>query len=188
MTAPSLHTIMCAMVADLATLAGLRSCALHRGRFTLAELSSRSLATPALRVALMGVQKVAPVADGTFDLSLKLSACLITTDTAKAPREAVATEIINILLLHLPCTVWGLPDWVMTAQDITASNLFSGQVEQKGVQIWETTWVQTCRLGLPTQEMTESQIKQLYAGFAPHIGADHKDDYTLVAEGDDVRL
>lgn len=165
----------------LAALPTVRSCEIHRGRFRLGEIGSRSFRTPALRLALGRVVSVSEIDDRTMDVTLRFNLALVTTDERQMPREVAATALINELMLTLPNQQWDRPEWLHQVEpdSITADNLFTGDVERQGIMLWEVTWQQAVRV---TDSVVESgQLKQLFIGFAPEIGAAHRDAYFEIA-------
>jgi len=173
-----------AVAEGMAALApAAKSVEVYRGRFKVADVTNQSLRTPALRVALMGVRRVQPVASGERDATLRLSCAIVTVDRPGKRREDAANALVNDLIIQLPGRTWGL-DTAHPAGDVDGENLFTGDVGRKGVMLWELRWSQTVRLGQNAFASDGVLPSKVYAGQAPEIGADHQPDYELVVGGE----
>lgn len=161
---------------DLAPAA--KSVEVHRGRFRLADVTDQSMRTPALRLGLMGVRRVEPVASGERDVTLRLFCAIVTVDRRGVRREDVANALVNDLVLGISGTTWSLPN-AHPASDVTGDNLFTGDVGRLGIMLWEVTWSQAVRLG-ENAFAADGQLISIHLGRAPEIGADHEDDYEEV--------
>lgn len=167
------------VVTGLAGMApAAKSVEVHRGRFKLADVSGATFATPALRLGLMGVRRVMPVASGERDVTLRLSCAIVTVDRRGEPREAVANAMVNDLVIGIFETTWSLPN-AHPATDVAGDNLFTGDVGRMGIMLWEVTWSQAVRLG-ENAFAADGQLKSINLGMASQIGADHEDKYEEV--------
>jgi len=131
-----------------AELTQLKECVPHPGRFDLTELANHSMLSPSLRIGMLGMQRPDAVHTSETDYPFRLAAYVTTADQPKKPRDVTALEIVNYLLTTLPGRQWGgenvLPIQALT---VTADNLYSSKVGNKGVSLWAVTWLQPIRLG-----------------------------------------
>lgn len=177
----TLPDALLAVRAGLEALApAARSVEIHRGRFRIADISGTSLRTPALRLGLMGVRKVARVASGERDVTVRLSCAIVTVDAKGLAREGAANALVNDLVLGIDGQAWGL-DWAHAGGDVTGENLFTGDVGRQGVMVWEVTWSQAFRLGINAFAEDGTLPARLMLGQAPAIGAAHEADYEEMA-------
>ena len=72
---------------------------------------------------------------------------------------------------------------VYRASDIVADNLYGVGDAKQGVAMWAVHW--TNKICLPVVKEDGVLPSALYLSFVPDIGADHEDDYELVAGSDD---
>ena len=136
-----------AIVAQIKTdLPSLKSVEAHGGRFTLPELKAVAVKSPAVRVACLGVSRATSTAQGV-DVVAAWGAFVISKDLHPVSRDAVTLGLVSALLPIVPLNCWGLEDYVDSARDVRADNLFSRDLDAQGVSIWAVTWRHTVTLG-----------------------------------------
>ena len=122
----------------------LKSVSIHRGRFTKDELKRVSVNAPSAHIALTGLELLTPHAQGFSDYRMSVAVTIITKDAENKPREIMAQDIIDQMAARLPLTEFGFTEPIM---NIRGQNLYSGEVDKKGVMLWSLTFTQVVRIG-----------------------------------------
>lgn len=165
-----------------AELPGLSTVETHPGQFTLEELEHFMVSTPAVRVALLGIERSVPVSDGQRDATLVLTAFVVTTDAHLLSRDRAANNIVEALVNLIPQNKWGVTECVFGAGEAKGHNLYSADIREKGVTIFAIRWEQTVRLGTDFWDQPGVLPTELYVGIAPDVGPGHEADYTLIGD------
>ncbi|MCX4025048.1 hypothetical protein H0A36_23540 [Endozoicomonas sp. SM1973] len=126
-------------------LPDLKDVSTHAGRFDLGEVKRVANYTPAVKVALMEAWEFKSIETEQWDVSLRLAAFVMVSDSRKLPKDEAAINIIEALSLLIAEQRWGV-EGVLAASGIKASNLFSTQTDRQGLAIWGVTWDQVMRL------------------------------------------
>jgi hypothetical protein len=144
-----------AQTAIVTTLAGVFPAAkkvqAHGGRFTESDLLQILGTLPAVMVACLGIQSVAPGGRDTLEVSLRWAVyCL----HGGADRDKQAMQAAYAVVDRLPSQFWGLGAAGAKLPDIAsiqAANLYSGEVKGASKQasgvwqqvaLWAVTWSQ----------------------------------------------
>ena len=129
-------------------LPGLKTCAVHDGRFRAAELGRWALRAPAVLVAWLGTPKTETPGVLWTDCDHQFGAFVVTRDSPGLKRGQAARSIVYVLLLLLPRARWGFfsAAGIGAAEQVRAANLYSGEVDKAGVALWAVTWRQALRL------------------------------------------
>jgi len=178
----TLHNHLNAIVVDFKTLFAAASVETHRGRFTLSELKKLGAKLPAVRIALGNVLNVTLQADDQLEIICEFWTAIITKDVKALPRHEAAANMVDALILHLPGNRLG-SGFAFGAENVTAANLFGGDVDNTGVMMWEVRFRQKLRLGTDIFNETGVLPADLYLGAAPKIGTAHRPDYRHLETG-----
>lgn len=141
----NLNPALAAVVAALTpVLPEFRSVAAHGGAFGERELALWLSAAPCARVALLGLNAVAPRGRDGWRADARWAVYLLTTDQPGENRLALALDGVDRLTAHLV----GGPTWGLTCnpprlETIQAENLYSGPVNTLSVALWAVAWTQT---------------------------------------------
>lgn len=144
-----------AQTAIVTTLAGVfpdaKKVQAHGGRFTESDLLQILGTLPAVLVACLGVQSVAPGGRDRWEVGLRWAVyCL----HGGATRDVAAMQAAYKMVDRLPGQYWGLTDTGAKLPDVTsiqAANLYSGDVKGASKQaagvwqqvaLWAVTWTQ----------------------------------------------
>ena len=149
----SLNGMLAGIAAGVrAALPGLKTCAVHDGRFKASELRRWALRAPAVLIAWLGTPRAEAPGVLWTDCDHRFAAFVVTRDRAaqrpkekSLPRGKAARSIVYVLLLLIPRARWGLTD-IGAAENLRAVNLYSGEVDKAGVALWAVTWRQALRL------------------------------------------
>ncbi|MCJ8285105.1 hypothetical protein [Halomonas sp.] len=142
----------------------------HGGRFDRAELARYSKRAPAVLVAAMGMPRVEdrPRARPM----VQFAAFVMCRDAPGASRDTQALTLAEALVRLVPGNVWG-QDNVQRPEQLSAENLYSGEIDRLGIAMWAVSWRQIVNLS------TQRDIGDL-ADFAIYHGTHH------VGEGPDT--
>lgn len=156
----------------------------HLGRFTAADLNQFLMAAPAIRVAILGLTDSQAIGEEGEEIAAvaKVAIYVVTKDVGKRlSRDQAAMAAVERICLLASGNRWGL-SFAQAADAPTGSNLFSGETLQRGVALWAIDLPQPVRLWMGARdgepqppEMPE--LRQLFIGIAPQIGAAHAADY-----------
>lgn len=162
-------------------LPDLRECAAHPGRVNLDEVNRWGATTPAVRVAVLGLDRGDAQDDGRTLYPIRMCAYIVTADTRGLGRDDAALAIVETLAARLPGAAWGAAAADLPT-DIKADNLYAGDVGRTGIALWAVTWTQRVLLGddILTGEDLGPVPRAVYVGWAPEIGIPHVDDYERV--------
>jgi hypothetical protein len=140
-----------AVLADLATIPGLRSVAGHGGTFTLEDVKRISVEAPCLRVAITGCEPAKRGSDGQSVLPLNVAVVIVAKDQAqqgvgRTTRDVAALALASAVLLRVAGNRFDLSG-VSQPEDLRAANEYSGSLDNTGVALWQVTWRQAIGLG-----------------------------------------
>ena len=188
-------------------------CEIHGGRFAPQELEHVQVNAPVLRAGCLAVASAEADGYGAVKFDFRLAAIVIGRRTAKdEPSGAQARRLAARLCFELareqagengrflwpqaafsteeldPATGRGRWGHIADPREIRAANLYSGQIDKKGVAIWAVTWMQEFHaipsdfdLPLPEPAGIPATVK---AGHVPEIGPGNEEDYeTVVPQG-----
>ena len=129
-----------AIVASIkAAVPGLYTCESHGGRFDAAELGRYSKLAPAVLVAAVSVPTLS---DGKDQIAeVRWAAFIVTRDTPSATRDVAALDYAEAVMRTVKLNRWGL-DNAQKPERLAADNLFSGQLDRKGIALWAVSWQQ----------------------------------------------
>ena len=161
-------------------LPDLEDVSTHAGRFDLTEVKRIANRLPTVKVALMEAREFKSVETEQRDVSLRLAAFVMVSDSRKLPKDEAAINIIETLSLLIAEQRWGV-DGVLAASGIKASNLFSTQTDRQGLAIWGITWDQVMRLKENIWQPSKIIPSRLYVADDPSEYG-QEDDYDLLHE------
>ncbi len=166
-------------------LPDLASCDTHPGRFDLGELKNFATKTPGVRVAILGLSPVEPLPSGERDVPLLMAAYVITKDAPGLPRHVSALNITETLANRIPDHHFGACSGPATG--MRGQNLYSGEINKAGVNLWALSWSQTVRIGTRFLDLDGEAggdcppiPSELYVSCEPETGLAHIDEYELV--------
>ena len=137
----ALETISDYLEANLAD--HTKDVASHPGRFSEDELSRLLTGKKAVRVAIENTQSVSVDGQGIHEAKLLMAAYVICSDTHDAPRHKSALAITEAIVELLPFNRFGLNNLKpVTPASISAENLYSGEIDRKGIALWGISWEQ----------------------------------------------
>jgi hypothetical protein len=116
----------------------------HPGRFTEAELKRISLSRRAVRIAVEDIleTQVSPMKRVSY--RLLMAAFVICSDRDGPDRSESAIELVEKVISVLPRNRWNSDDYKPVLEStISAQNLYSGEIEKRGIAMWAITWNQT---------------------------------------------
>jgi hypothetical protein len=157
----------------------------HSGRFTEAELSAFMVKAPAVRIAVLGVASIKAAPEGGFDADVQIGIYVATKDEAsRLDRDAQSLGLVEGIMLTAHHARWGL-GFCHPAAPAGAQNLYTETGRTKGVSLWAIDLVQKVRID--REEAGAGEFPdELWASFAPRVGALHVADYTQVQGVPDV--
>ena len=162
----------------------LKDCSSHGGRFTLDELKRWMTQAPGVKIAILNLVPGNGVSGGSRDYMARCVAVVVTRDAPSLPRDTSVLTIAQTLIETVYQNTWGLDDNVVFPAGAAAGkSLYSTELDRQGVAFWAIEWEQELRL--PVSPPSDPVDPQLYVSMAPHIGADHVDDYVEVGGDDD---
>jgi hypothetical protein len=144
----TLTTALQDVTAALATAAGADvEVSDHPGRFTEDELGRIVTQPKAVRVAIEGVESMGVEGGGLREALVTFSALVICSDVAGADRHQSALEITEKLATMIPYNSWGQPRTykAVAPNSVEVQNLYSGDINGRGIAFWAITWTQTIR-------------------------------------------
>lgn len=116
----------------------------HPGRFTEAELSRLLTGRKAIRVAIENTQSVSVNGQGIQEANLLMAAFVICSDTKEQPRHQSALLLTEAVMEQLPFNRFGTSYLKpVKPSSISAENLYSGEIDRKGIALWGISWEQT---------------------------------------------
>ncbi|MEM7046991.1 MAG: hypothetical protein AAF442_04995 [Pseudomonadota bacterium] len=157
----------------------LKSCETHPGRFDLDELRTIATRTPALRLAILSVDRVAEIGNGETDWAVRFATFIVTLDQNKLRRDDAALNLVEGFLAILPGQAWGQDNVhpLLPSEISGAQNLYSNRLSQHAVSIWAVTFTQRIRLGTDILATDGTLPRDLYIGQSPKIGKAFEGDY-----------
>ncbi len=116
----------------------------HPGRFTEAELGRLLTARQAVRVAIENTQSINVNGQGIQEASLLMAAFVICSDSKAQPRHKSALALTEAIIQQLPFNRFNT-DYLKPVKPttISAENLYSGEIDRKGIALWGISWEQT---------------------------------------------
>lgn len=115
----------------------------HPGRFTESELSRISRAPRAVRVAIEDIAETNVSPMGKTQYRLLMAAFVICSDKQGPDRTESAIECVEKVISVLPRNRWNSDNYFPVQEaSINAQNLYSGEIEKKGIAMWAVTWSQ----------------------------------------------
>lgn len=143
----SIETVRDAIVATVSQqLPDLKTCAAHPGRFSEAELTRIAFKTPSVHIAALATgQQI--MSGSEHHASIAWCAYVTAAETPDATRDLLAIRLVNALLQIIDDNDWDSDDVVEKPEQIKSQNLFSANIDSKGVAMWAVTWQQIIRLG-----------------------------------------
>lgn len=119
----------------------------HPGRFTEEELTKILLKPQSVRVAVEQVPKMDVEGTGLRGATLRFSAVVICADRRGSDRHQAALNIVEQLAALIPYAVWNdrARFKAVEPKNITADNLYSGDIRGKGIAMWALSWEQAIR-------------------------------------------
>jgi hypothetical protein len=124
-------------------LPGLVEVAAHGGRFTLNEVRAIAQKSPAARVACHAVSDVELGSSG-LEAVLVWSCTIITTDKPGLIRDDQAFALAASLIKPIAEQSWGAA--IRAAERVRGANLYSRQLSDIGVAMWNISWSQLAEL------------------------------------------
>lgn len=175
----SVNDLLNAIKDDLKSrLTDLKTCEVHPGRFTLKELQRVSKKTPALLVTTLGTTQIENSGTGQVKPTKQLALYLITKDTPQLSSDEACRNLVDALEHYLEAESprWGLQG-IGQPQAVRSDNLYSSEVDKKGVMLWAITWRQSLTIG-DNQFVEDGTLPtELYVGYDPEIGVANEAEY-----------
>lgn len=114
----------------------------HGGQFTLAELARVGAKSPSIRVACLGVKGA--TLDGGIRVAAEVQwgAFVIVRGTSITGRDEAALAVVNSLLKVVPGNRWDTDLANSPPIGIRGDNLYSSELDSKGLAMWAVTWMQ----------------------------------------------
>lgn len=154
----------------------LTACEPHGGPIDAQELDRIAASAPAIYVAALATEKGREVGSGEVDTPVSLTAYVVTADSPSLSRADAALNLMEGLLARIAGATWGC-DGVQGVDSATAENLFTADLDLKGLAMWAVSWKQTVRLGDDVWQTDLPFPSQLYVGMSPNVGDGHEGDY-----------
>lgn len=123
----------------------------HGGRFDRLELARYSKRAPAVLIAAMSMPRVEERPRSRPQV--QFAAFVVCRDAPSAPRDAQALTLAEALVRLVPRNQWGREDAESPA-NISAENLYSGEIDKLGIAMWAVSWRQTIALK-PLRDISE---------------------------------
>lgn len=142
-------------------LPDLRECEPHPGRFDLKELKAFMAKAPAVRVALLGIDRPREAGGPTWAHPVRFAAFIITKGTGALEGDAAAIAIAQAVVTLINGQRWG-SNCLGQPESLRAQNLYSAGIRKQGVFLWAVDWTHMCQLhngSVPT----EPPVSALYA-------------------------
>ncbi|MGI9276425.1 MAG: hypothetical protein ACR2PT_16470 [Endozoicomonas sp.] len=116
----------------------------HPGRFGEEELSRLLTAKKAVRVAMENTQSVSVTGQGIQEAKVLMAAYVICSDAKNLPRHESALAITESIIEFLPFNRFGSDRLKpVLPPSIAAENLYSGEIDRKGIALWGISWEQS---------------------------------------------
>lgn len=142
----------------------LRECAGMVGAFDLSDLKREGVAAPAVRVTILGINRLGTEAGPRRRWAASMAAYVITKDALGLGRDAAALAIVQALLTKIPEEHWSEPG-CGPASDVEARVIVGRAAREITTHLSAVTWRQPLVLdALPSGEPLPIA---LYVGEAP---------------------
>ena len=116
----------------------------HPGRFTEAELERMLLSNKAVRIAIETAPGLTITGQGIHQARLLMAAYVICGDSSGVDRHKNALEIVEQIISLLPYNRFDTTYLrSIDPKTITAENLYSGEIDNRGIAMWGVSWEQT---------------------------------------------
>jgi len=138
----------------------------HGGRFDRAELARYSKRAPAVLVAAMGMPRVEERPRARP--AVQFAAFVMCRDAPGAPRDTQALTLTEALVRLVPGNTWEQGN-AQRPEQVSAENLYSGEIDRLGIAMWAVSWRQVINLS------TLRDASEL-ADFATYHGTHHVGD------------
>lgn len=153
-----------------AALPELQEVAGHPGRFDLGELKRIAMRAPAVRLAIIGAPAIAERSDERLQMDVSLAAFVITRDAPRLPRDEAALNIVEAIVRLVSLNQWGRQQQdvdfgLLLPREMRAENLYSGEVDRRGVALWAVSWRQQIILGESAFAPADVLPAELYVRF-----------------------
>lgn len=114
----------------------------HSGRFDAGELARVSVNAPAVFISALA-QSGINNSNGSSSATVSWAAFVVTTNVPQVPRDVSALLVVDILKRVIPDNRWGLEEEAESLpKNIQAQNLFSADIDARGVAMWALSWQQ----------------------------------------------
>ncbi len=123
----------------------LKKCEIHGGRFDADELKKVMKTAPAIYLSCLGASPAKAKSSGEWELDLSLAAFIVTKDKPNLPRHESAAALAEGLCTLIADNRWDVA--CGAAQKVQPRNLYSGNVDSKGVALWAVNWQQSVTVG-----------------------------------------
>lgn len=116
----------------------------HPGRFTEDELKRLLTGKSAVRIAIENTLELNVNGQGIHEAKLLMAAYVICSDNKTGPRHERALELTEAIVTLLPHNRFDLPEQFkpVVPRSISAENLYSGEIDRKGLALWGISWEQ----------------------------------------------
>lgn len=143
----SLLTIRDAIAAAIKpSLIGIKTCEGHAGRFDLNEIKRIATKAPALYLSISQIENIND--DGNeINATIHWVAFIITRDIPGTERDVSALAYVQALISLLPGNNWALDETETTPKKINAKNLYTANIDKKGIAMWAVSWSQRMMIG-----------------------------------------
>jgi hypothetical protein len=146
-------------------LPGLATCKGVTGRLDLEALKVNTFPAPAVVVSRIGMGQATSFSGPAFSFNLQMAAFVVTVDKLGLLRDQSNAVICQQLLGLIPGRVWGLPEFLGGAQDVTETPIVTALTEKAGLALTAITWSQL--IGLTAAPVSEPIPIELYTRQAP---------------------
>lgn len=154
----------------------------HLGRFDEEQLKHFLAKAPAIRVALMALERPTRVAAGGIEALARFGVYVVTRDGAgRMDRDVAAIAAVEHVLRLADRARWG-SEITLPAEPASARNLYTQGLGQAGRALWAIDLPQPVRIS-PSDAFGTSGPATLFLGVAPEIGRAHEDKYVGPIEG-----
>jgi phage gp37-like protein len=150
----------------------------HLGRFDANSLSAFLTAAPAVRVAILGLANAKAADESSIDYLVRVGIYVVAKDQGelRLSREVIAMGAVERIAKLAFNNRWGM-GFCFPAEPAGAQNMDSAETLKRGVALWAIDLGQPARLTTSAAEDALDPLGELWVGFAPRIGAAHREDY-----------
>lgn len=160
-------------------LPDLAQCSAMAGRLDLSAVLSTSIRAPAVLVSRLGVRAARPASGTQWHYAVRMAAFALTKHSTGLDRDAALGAIVQVLMQVVPGTTWrGADPGIGPAEAVEEEPITLAALRKAGISVSAVLWTQPVVLtGWPLSAPIPMEV---YAGWAPEIGAAHEADYDRI--------